>query len=178
MKDEILPTKMQNGDYTAFDNIFRKHWRAVYCFVKQNITSEEDAQELTQDIFVKLWQNSRKTVVVSLQNYLYSIARGTVIDYIRRKVNNAVFERLSNDHDLLADTPDHSEEKEKMLNLLQRYAADLPDRQREVYQLRWHDGLSRKDIADRMGITVTTVDIHLRKAIETLRKKFVVRSPL
>ena len=172
--EKSLLAALNKGDGKAFDNIYRKYCRSIYHFVRQNISHVEDADELTQDIFVKLWQNSRKVEIVSLKNYLFTLARGTIIDYIRKNVNRAVFERLADDSDIAADNSDLDDKMatELLLEKISQYAQLLPERQREVYRLRWEEGLSRKDIASRMGITVTTVDLHLRKVVDNLRDKF------
>ena len=173
-EDKILLAALREGDDKVFDKIYWNHCRSIYHFVRQNISSGEDADELTQDIFVKLWQNSRKVEIVSLKNYLYTLARGTIIDYIRKNVNRAVFERLADDNDIAADNSDLDDKlaTERLLEKISQNAQLLPERQREVYRLRWEEGLSRKEIAASMGITVTTVDLHLRKAIDNLRNKF------
>jgi len=172
--EKFLLAALREGDDTVFDKIYWKYCRRIYHFVRQNISSDEDAEELIQDIFVKLWQNCHKVEIVSLNNYLYTLARGTIIDYIRKNVNRTVFERLADDSDIASDNSDLDDKvaTESLLNSISQYAQLLPERQREVYRMRWEEGLSRKEIASRMGITVTTVDLHLRKAIDHLRDKF------
>jgi RNA polymerase sigma-70 factor (ECF subfamily) len=172
--DALLLTALREGDNRVFDRIVLRYYKSIFYFVNQNVTSYEDAEELTQDIFVKLWKNSQKVEIVSLKNFLYTLARNTIIDYIRRNVNRMIFEYLTDDSDIVADDSDIEDKEaiERLHAMVGQYTQSLPDRQREVYHLRWEDGLSRKKIAAKMGITVTTVDIHLRKAVENLISKF------
>ena len=60
-------------------------------------------------------------------------------------------------------------ELENILGKIDTYAQKMPDRRKEVYQLKWIKGLSRKEIAAEMGISTVTVDIHIRKVLEYLK---------
>jgi len=172
--DDNLLIALQEGSERAFEKIYVKYHKPVYFFVYQNAVSAEEAEELTQDIFLKLWQNSQSTVILSLKNYLFTIARGVVIDYIRKKLNRLALEELAEEHTFVADDTDDMEEKlfrEQLLSQIAELAHLLSERQREVYHLRWVEGLSRKEIAERLNISVTTVDIHIRKIIEFMKDK-------
>jgi RNA polymerase sigma-70 factor (ECF subfamily) len=169
--DKILLIALRERNEKAFDMIFQKYFKSIYGFVYQTCKQSEDAEDLTQEIFVKLWENSRTVQIESLKSYLFTIARGTVVDWTRKRVNQLVFERLDEEREfyMSISEPDDQVSKERLLSIIHRIAQTMPERRQEVYRLRWIEGLSRKEIAQCMGITVTTVDIHLQKALEYLR---------
>jgi RNA polymerase sigma-70 factor (ECF subfamily) len=170
--DKILLSALREGNERAFDMIFRKYSKSIYHFVCWTCQSKEDAEDLTQEIFVKLWENAKIVAIVSLKAYLFTIARGMVVDWTRRKVNRLVFETLVEEKLAMQPTESDTEEKilfEQLLLSVQQMAQTMPAKRLEVYKLRWLEGLTRKEIAQRMGIGISTVDIHIRKTLEYLR---------
>ncbi|GHU13866.1 hypothetical protein FACS189441_2230 [Betaproteobacteria bacterium] len=101
------------------------------------------------------------------------MARGIVIDWIRKDVNQLIFDKLVDNQHYTLITESGVEEKvriEHQLSIVHQTAQSMPEKRLEVYRLRWIEGLSRKEIASQMGITVTTVDIHLKKACDYLKE--------
>jgi RNA polymerase sigma-70 factor (ECF subfamily) len=167
--DKILAIALRERNEKAFEMVIQKYFKQIYHFVRQNCKQVEDAEDLTQDIFVKLWENSQTVEIESLQAYLYTIAKGVVVDWTRRGVNQMVFEVLEDYYALSVDSTEKQITSEQLLSTIHQIAETMPARRLEVYRMRWIGGLSRQEIAERMGITVTTVDIHLRKALDYLR---------
>ena len=167
--DKVLSLALREQEVNAFDKIFHKYFKSIYCFILHNCKSPQDAEDMTQEVFIRLWENSQ-TQITSLKAYLYTIARNVVIDRTRRGINKLIFEALNEEqHATLIDEESETDENEKLLSIVHHIANSMPERRLEVYKLRWVEGLSRKEIANKMGITVTTVDIHLKKGIDYLR---------
>lgn len=132
--------------------------------------SKDTAKDLTQDVFFKLWKIRYKLAITeSLKNYLFVIARNTFIDHIRKAVNQKIHERLN--EDLSVPYNDFTDMDQDLFNELVSLAEQMPEKRKEVFRLRWIEGLSRKDIAKQMNISVVTVDIHIKKAVDFLREK-------
>lgn len=154
--------------------IFRKYYKLIYHFILQNCRSTADAEDLAQEVFVKLWESDTMNIV-SLKSYIFTVAKNIVIDWTRQSINKQIFETLVDEQQadaaLRAAQKEEDISSEELLSILDNIAQTMPERRLEVYQLRWMEGLSRKEIAQKMGITVTTVDIHIQKVLEYLRKK-------
>jgi RNA polymerase sigma-70 factor (ECF subfamily) len=174
--DKILAIALRERNEKAFERIIKKYFKRINHFVRQNCKSAEDAEDLTQDIFVKLWENSQTVEIESLQAYIYTLAKGIVVDWARRGVNQMVFEVLEDHYSLAVESTENEMTSAQLLSTIHQIAETMPERRLEVYQMRWINGMSRQEIAERMGITVTTVDIHLRKALEYLRVAVSSRS--
>lgn len=173
--DKILLAELCRHNIKAFDLIFNKYFNRIYFFILNNCRSDKDAEDLAQEVFIKLWEN--RDTIVSIKGYLYTIAKGLVVDWIRKKVNKMIFASISdalyieNEDDIIKNI-----ETKDLLELIQEVLKSMPNKQLDVYKMRWIEGLSRKEIADRMGITITTVDIHLRKGLVFLRKNILKKS--
>jgi len=170
--DKTLLISLREQKEYAFDIVFQRYFKSIYLFISQNCTSAEDAEDLTQEVFIRLWENCHAPIV-SIKAYLYSIARNLLIDQTRKNINKLVFDSLNEDTHvgfLAAPESNENESTENLLSILNHIAQSLPERRKKIYHLRWINGLSRKEIAEEMGITVTTVDIQLRKGLEYLRK--------
>jgi RNA polymerase sigma-70 factor (ECF subfamily) len=168
--DKILLIALRERKERAFDMIVHKYLNRIYHFVRLHCKPEE-AEDLTQDIFVKLWKNSQTVEIESLKGYLYTLAKGVIVDWTRRSVNQMVFETLIEEQYVVpaAEAVDEKIAFDQLLSVIHQIAETMPKRRFEVFRLKWVEGLTRKEIAQRMGITITTVDIQLKKAVDYLR---------
>lgn len=172
--DIILLIALSEGQERAFDLIFACYYKLIFAFLYKQCHSVEDAKDMAQEVFTKLWLHRHAIAPnSSLKSYLFAIAKNTFIDFIRKRINKQVFESItdSNQLNMIQEIDLDADISTEALALLHRAAQNMPPKRMEVYQLRWIEGLSRKDIAQRMGITVVTVDIHIRKALEYLRSR-------
>ena len=171
MKSDTLLTKLRKGNEKAFDQVFENYSDAIYNFLRKNCLSSEDAEDLLQEIFLKLWlyrENIQPDS--SLSSYLFTIARNTLLNYIRDRAKKRLFEFLINEAEL-KDSFKENEDNDMscIIREIDEIAQGMPPKRKEVYELRWIEGLSRKEIAEKMEISIVTVDIHLRKAIDYLK---------
>ena len=167
--DSKLLRLLISGNEDSLQHIFERYYSTVLSFMIRQCRTEEDAEDLTQEVFLKLW-NGRNNLseVASLKAYLFTMSRNTFIDHLRKRVNQIVFEKVNENLSLLDDVDN---DEQDLINTIYILAQQLPPKQLEVFKLRWIEGLSRKEIAERMEISVVTVDIHIRKVLEHLRGK-------
>lgn len=150
--------------------VYKKYYPLVYSFLIKESGSAEDSNDMAQDVFLKLWKTRHRLVnIKSLKDYLFIIARNTFIDFVRRKINQRVFEELSayTENELSEWESDDQE----LIDELIKHSEKMPPKRLEVFRLRWLDGKSRKEISELLGISIVTVDIHLRKALDFLKDK-------
>jgi RNA polymerase sigma-70 factor (ECF subfamily) len=143
-------------------------------FAVKLVPAQIDPEEIVQEVFVKLWL--KKEAVdpdKDFQSYLFSIAKHLVLDHLKSAVNRKLY--FVGEHfqqDLLMDesaenpvTYDTEEKLQKLIN-------EIPERRREIFRLSRFEGLSYKQIAQRLNITENTVDSQIRNALNFLRKEF------
>ena len=177
--EKELVTKLKEGDSFAFEVLFYKYRNKVKGFAVKMVPTQIDPEEIVQEVFVKLWL--KKEFInpdKDFQSYLFAIAKNMIVDHLKSAVNRRLYfvgEHFQND--LLVDEgldnlmPADAEEK------LQKLINEIPERRREIFRLSRFDGLSYKQIAEKLNISENTVDSQIRNALAFLRKeirKFVV----
>lgn len=154
---------------TVFEQAFRTQFEALYTYACSLEDDPEEAREAVQQVFYKLWKK-RETLQIgqSLTAYLYRSVHNECMDHFRRKETRRKYETHSRQRgdSQTATVPGELAELEKKL------AAGieaLPPQCRQAFQLSRTEGLRYREIADRMGVTVKTVEKHITNALKQLR---------
>ncbi len=161
---------LRNGNHKAFEEIFITYFQRVKLFISGIIKSEVDAEELAQDVFVKLWTN-RKTINIEkpFGAYLYVIAKNTAFNFLKHKL-------IEHSYTNNLPPPDttHSPEEELFAReislLIEMTVNEMPAQRRRIYILSRKKGMSNSDIALKLGISKKTVENQLSLALHELRK--------
>lgn len=159
------------GGHDAFRRIFVHFYPRVRAFVRGFVKDTGDAEDLTQVIFIKLWdKRARFAQVRRFDAYLFVLAKYTVFNYIAAKSVVPVFERDAYPEQSDGHTP-HDELAANDLRLLVDMVVDgMPPQRRQVFLLSRAEGLSNEQIAGRLGIRKKTVENHLNLALKEIRK--------
>jgi RNA polymerase sigma-70 factor (ECF subfamily) len=175
-----LQDRLEAGDEAAFERIFRRLSPSVFRFVRGMVENEALADDITQDTFAKLWTiRDRMDRVESLKAYLFQMARHRVYNHQRdQQVRRDSEATLEDTHpDASPPPPDQSLDADMLRALLERWIAELPDRQREALTLRRQKHLSHDEIAEIMEISPSTVNNHLVRAMKALRGRLREHRP-
>jgi RNA polymerase sigma-70 factor (ECF subfamily) len=173
-----LVVRMWQGDEQAFHRLFVRYARPLCDVAFSYVHIRDVAQELVQDVFCRVWeQRERLAMPDNVRAYLYATIRHRALDYIRhqrvvRHVTEMPFEE--GEYPGLGEQSAGVDERlvdQERYDLLLRAIAELPERQRRVFELRWYHHLSYAEIADVLGITVKGVESLRARAIEALQKK-------
>lgn len=156
----------KNGDNIAFEELFKRHHKKLYLFLYRLLNSKEDAEEIVQDTFLKIWERREEFIEsYPFEAFLFQIAKNTFLNLNRKRVNRKVFESHLKffEERSSTETEDYVifEETKAILNTIME---QLPPRRKEIFLLRRIEGLSRCEIAEKLGISVLTVDSQLLKA--------------
>jgi len=157
----------------AFCEIYERYWEKLYRYVFNRTSSSDVAFEITQDVFVSLW-NRRQEVVFhsSLSGYLFASVRYGIIRYIRSS-------RLRDDYFrdftlYISSHRDNSNEDQMNLHQLEEAieasVRELPERCREIFRMSRYQNMSIKEIAGKLEISHKTVENQLSAALNHLRK--------
>lgn len=169
-----------NGKRDGLDELIKKHIRHIYNFIRQYVSDEKRAEDLTQEVFLKVWKNLRKfDVNKSFTAWLFRIARNTVIDFFRKK-RNFNFSELENEEngeefDLIdADSSPENDYEEKELHvLMEEILQVLPEKYRTVLVLYHQNQFNFREIAEISGEPVNTIKSRYRRALNIVRKNLV-----
>lgn len=172
--EKELVEKLRNGDSFAFEVLFYKYRNKVKGFAKKIIPAQIDPDEIVQEVFVRVWlKKATLNPDKEFQSFLFSIAKNLVIDHLKSAVNRRLYfvEAHFQQDLLIEDNPEKSVTEDMELQLLQ-LVEQLPERRREIFSLSRFEGLSYKQIAERLNITENTVDSQIRNALSFIRKEF------
>lgn len=143
-------------------------------FAARLLCSEDDAEDIAQDIFVKLWSNP--LIIEETQmwsGYIFTMTRNRVLDFIRRKsVKEEYRSKTPVSLNLDTDTGDVINEKmyAKEIQLLAVLAVkNMPEQRQKVFRMSRMENMSNKDIAEKLGLSVRTVERHIHLALNDIR---------
>ncbi len=165
--------EIRSGNMLAFDILYRKYSARLYKFAFSLLKTNEDAENIVQDVFLKLWLNREKVdKAASVKYFVFTIAYHSSISLIRKKLKESEFaeyllSRQGSEQEPEMLLAEYNELDEKLNQVI----ASLPERQRDIYRLHMIDGLKYSEIAGRLGISENTIQNHMSRAIKTIRTK-------
>lgn len=164
------------GNHTAFRELFMRYHLKVHYFVLGLVKSESDAEDLTQEIFLKLWMyRSRFTEVRTFGSYLYVLAKHTVFSYIEsRRVNLVNLESAVEEVEGRSDTPCEALVAKDLRLLVDMIVETMPPQRKMIYRMSRNEGLSNAEIAENLQLSKKTVENHLNLALKELRNAVLI----
>ncbi|MDO4517523.1 MAG: sigma-70 family RNA polymerase sigma factor [Bacillota bacterium] len=175
MEDERrLIQKARAGDQTAFETLVRLHQRMVYGLALSLTRSHQDAEEITQTVFLKAWRGlDRFRGEASLSTWLYRLTRNACTDLSRqnqkrredRSLEDPALTALADRSPLPQEAAEQRERRKALLTALET----LPEDSRTVLLLREVEGFSYQEIAQTLGLSQGTVKSRLSRARRALR---------
>lgn len=157
---------------TAFDAIYEKYCNRLYVFVIRYVKQKTDAEEIVQEVFIKIWENRTKIdVYSSFESFIFTISYNSAISLLRRRIHEKKYlEYLKSlqevEHDQQITDEIHFKELNENINFL---LEKLTPRQKEVFRLSREEGLTHEEIAKKLGISVNTVKNHMVSSLNFLK---------
>lgn len=163
---------LRQGNMLAFDTIYKRYSGKLFYFVVRYVKQETDAEEIIQEVFIKLWENRHKIETdTSFDSFLFTITYNSMISFIRKQLNekrhleNLNTEQTTNETDDLTDEIHFKELQSQIQSLLN----NLTPRQREIFYLSREEGMTHDEIAKKLGVSANTVKNHIVTTLAFLR---------
>lgn len=166
----------QKGENAAFDILYKRYVVELVKTAAQKTNCVETSKELVQDIFLYVFQHPDKIDPDnSFKGYLFTALRNKVYNYYRQLAVRQKHEQqlILDRKSILQSDPAGSLQHKELIELVNHHVNELPEKCRTVFILSREEQLSHKEIADRMNISVNTVEQHMRKALNRLRTSLV-----
>ena len=166
----VLYGKMIKGDKPSFDAIFRHYYPSLVRYCLRYVGDTDVAAEIVQDLFVKIWTGrSRLNITSSFDSYIVRSVRNGALTYINKvKLHDEVHQNLVT-VDVESNDPSEELQSKNLEHSYQQVLAAMPEKRREVFLASRFDGLKYAEIADKMGISLKTVETHMSAAIKQLK---------
>lgn len=169
--DNGLVQLLQKGNVEAFDSLFDAYSQKLFGFALKYFKNETDAEELVQDVFVKVWEN-RQTLKseLSFKSYLFTIALNQIRKYFNKKATSLRYlESLQNDPEIIENQAIQENDYESALHQINLIIEQIPPRRREIFIKSKLEGKSSKEIAAELNISAGTVDNQVSEALRFVR---------
>lgn len=168
--DKELLHRVAAGDELAFKELSLRYTEKVFFHALTFVKTWQQAEEIVQDIFLKIWQGREKLLEVEqFDNYLFIISKNYLISAIRKKVRDTAEAAVADEVEEVLYRPDSQYETRELRALLEKGINQLPEQKRAVFRLIHQEGLSQEEVSQRLGIATRTVRWNLVEAMNGLK---------
>lgn len=172
--DNDLLQKIAEGDEKAFGELYALYCDKVFSIGMKILRSASMAEDITQEVFLKLWLNNKKlTDITHFKAYLYTITRNQVYNALRKQANEELLlsELIDKEHpqENIADAISIKQLRDRLHQSLSR----LPVQQRKVFEMGKLQGMKHDEIAGLLLISSETVKKHMMAAVRAVKNFFL-----
>ncbi|WP_209332501.1 RNA polymerase sigma-70 factor [Lunatimonas salinarum] len=168
MTDQQLCVLLHSGDKKAFDIVYQRYWKRLFVYAYKIFEDQLVCEDIVQEVFVRLWERGTQVRIFELEKYLLRATKYQVLNAIRD------LRRTTSYEDIFAHLPselavDLIYEEKETYQLINNSVNALPEKCQEIFLLSRQEELSNKEIAQKLHISVRTVEAHLYKAVRILK---------
>ncbi len=155
----------------VFSDFFKKHAKSLRNFLFYKYGNKDQAEDLVQEAFIKLWQNCGSVPIEKAKSYLYTISNNSSLNEIKHQKVVLQYEKNFTGLDKTNENPEYILEEKQFKDKLLKAIEDLNETQRIAFLMHRIDGKKYSDIADELNISVKAVEKRIHLALVELRKK-------
>jgi RNA polymerase sigma-70 factor (ECF subfamily) len=164
------------GVEDLFEQVFKSHFKSLHAYACTIMRDSMPAEEIVQNIFLKLWEKKEEiTIKENISVYLYRAVHNESLNYLRhRKVRSAYQSYAMRQHKQTEqEKPAEKVVMKELEKKLEVALQELPEQCRTIFQLSRFEDLKYREIADKLGLSVKTIENQMGKALKLLRLKLV-----
>lgn len=167
-------TKADKALEAVFGEIYRKHEKALYRWVLRVTRSEQQSQDIVQEVFIKLWEHRGEiNEIRNMEDWLYRVTENKMMDFLRKAAADSRLREA-----LWIKTKTFTRETEEFLqakechSIIQGAVSQLPRQRKLIFRLNREKGLNHQEIAEALSISRHTVKNQLASALRAIQKMF------
>jgi RNA polymerase sigma-70 factor, ECF subfamily len=178
--DSDILLAIRQGNERVFETVFRKHYQALCNYACGILKDMDDAEEVVQSIFMKFWeQRGGIEINVSLKSYLYRAVHNTCLNRLKHlKIQEVHKQYVGNffeeNHDSATNLMDKVELENRIADALEK----LPEQCRLIFKMSRFEELKYQEIADRLGLSIKTIENQIGKALKIMRTELADYLPV
>lgn len=175
IRDKEIIGRIRQGDIQQFETLFRSSYVSLVRYAGTIIKDPDSAEEIVQDLFFRLWQNKENLKIESsLNGYLFRSVHNSCLHFIEhQKVIAKYSAEMSYEPEESVVNPaelmNYKELQEKIVRILER----LPEKCGRIFCMSRFDGLKYSEIAEKLSVSVKTVEANMGRALKVFRKELI-----
>jgi RNA polymerase sigma-70 factor (ECF subfamily) len=172
LKEKQIIRRIRNGDMQAFELLFRKYYKNLCRWAYHYLHDLDSSEEVVQDLFYILWRNKETLEFhVSVKSYLYKAVSNNCKMLIRKKNRRSAIEAdVAAESTRSASQPAEILEVKEIREVVTKTLEELPEKPALIFRMSRYEGLKYREIAEKLSISVKTVEANMGKALKIFRK--------
>lgn len=164
---------IKRGDIKAYEQLFKSLYPLLCRFAERMLNSKENAEQVVQDVFYLLWKN-RETIEIqsSMKTYLYKAVFNKSMHIIEHQKVEQKYQSYIAFQDIPVAATDQKLIEGEVYQIYRQTLKELPERCRQIFILSRNQGLKYNEIAEKLSISIKTVEANMGKALFAFRKNF------
>ncbi len=167
-----IVSRLKADDARALDLLYDRYYFRLYRFCKGLIKLEDEVDDILQNVFLKIWLNRFKiTTAETFTAYIFTITKNAVVSFIRAHEKDIKLRMGLQENQILYDFETESKiEYEEMEQKVNSLLEQLPETTKTIYEFSRKQGLSNKEISNKLGVSVKTVEYHITKTLKVFKE--------
>jgi len=171
--EKLLVSKLRNNEVKSFDILFEKYSAKLYRFSFSLLKNHEDSKEIVQETFFRVWDKRREIdSSKSFKSFLFTISYHLIIDQLRLKLKDQEYRKFLKEYFKAEEVKvDSVTDYETLNRQISAVIEELPAKRKQIFSMSREQGLSHKEIAAQLNITVKTVENQINLALKLIKSR-------
>ncbi len=161
-----------------YEQTFKSHFKRLHIYAITIVKDSEVAEEMVQNVFYKLWERNLEVLKdSSINSYLYRAVHNESLNYLKHQQVKQAYQTyaMKQGEEIVPET--HSVTYKELVAKLESTMNELPEQCRTVFQMSRFEGLKYREIADKLNVSVKTIEKHMGKALSIMRVQLADHLP-
>lgn len=176
-RDSEIIRRIRQGDKNEFESLFRSSYVSLVRYAKTILRDQDSAEEIVQDLFFRIWQSREKlNIESSLNGYLFRAVHNKCLHQINHaKIVERHAQNSIQDGEAVTETPVDIIQFDELQAKIAHVLESLPERCSLIFCMNRFEGLKYNEIAEKLSVSVKTVEANMGKALKEFRKALIAR---
>ncbi|MCL4483856.1 MAG: RNA polymerase sigma-70 factor [Bacteroidetes bacterium] len=162
---------IRHDDRQAFERVFRESYRPLTAYAFRFVKDLPSAENIVQDVYLKLWQNRHELMITtSLVHYLFRSVKNQSINHLNKVKIRSEYTRMQIAEDSIPEDFNAFYPEIGLLDKIESSISALPEKRQKIFRLSREEGLKYHEIAERLDISIKTVETQMTLALKQLRE--------
>jgi RNA polymerase sigma-70 factor (ECF subfamily) len=171
--EKLLVSGLRNNEVKSFDILFGKYSAKLYRFSFSLLKNSEDSKEIVQETFFRVWDKRHKIdSSKSFKSFLFTISYHLIVDHLRLKLKDQEYRKFLKEYFKTEELQINSEpDYETLSRQIKTIVEELPAKRKQIFSLSREQGMSHKEIAGQLNISVKTVENQINLALKLIKTR-------